>query len=71
MGYKAGWMTLFLSIVLTIWGVMHLYVFWRLTSAPWVRVSCSMSGTLTGGGFSSGPSENPGTDCPRDVGSLR
>ncbi len=34
-------MTLFLSIVLTIWGVMHLYVFWRLASVPWVAAHIS------------------------------
>ncbi|HOX56949.1 MAG TPA: metallophosphoesterase [Candidatus Paceibacterota bacterium] len=34
-------MTLFLSIILTIWGVMHLYVFWRLASVPWLAVQIS------------------------------
>ena len=27
---------IFLSVVLAVWAVMHLYVFWRLTSVPWV-----------------------------------
>jgi uncharacterized protein len=34
-------MKLFLSIVLTIWGLMHLYVFWRLASVVWVAAHIS------------------------------
>jgi len=34
-------MTLFLSIVLSIWAAMHLYVFWRLASIPWVAAHVS------------------------------
>jgi uncharacterized protein len=34
-------MKLFLSIVLTVWGLMHLYVFWRLTSITWVAAHLS------------------------------
>src|SRR4051812_37429896 len=29
-------MALFLTIALTIWAVVHAYVFWRLASLPWV-----------------------------------
>lgn len=29
-------MALFLSIFLTIWGALHAYVFWRLSSVPWM-----------------------------------
>ncbi len=39
--YKADRMKLFLSIVLTIWGVMHLYVFWRLASIGWLMAHVS------------------------------
>ena len=28
--------TVFLAIVLSVWAVMHGYVFWRLASVPWV-----------------------------------
>jgi hypothetical protein len=34
-------MTLFLTIILTIWGGMHLYVFWRLASVPWAAAHLS------------------------------
>ena len=34
-------MKLFLSIVLTVWGAMHLYVFWRLASVAWVAAHIS------------------------------
>jgi uncharacterized protein len=34
-------MKLFLSIVLTVWSVMHLYVFWRVASVPWVTAHLS------------------------------
>lgn len=29
-------MALFLTIILSVWAVMHAYVFWRLASVPWV-----------------------------------
>jgi predicted MPP superfamily phosphohydrolase len=29
-------MALFLAVALTVWAMMHLYVFWRLSSVPWV-----------------------------------
>ncbi|HYG35245.1 MAG TPA: metallophosphoesterase [Clostridia bacterium] len=32
---------IFLITVLSIWGVMHAYVFWRLASLPWVANHCS------------------------------
>ncbi len=34
----------FLSIVLSIWTAMHLYVFWRLGSVPWVAAHLSRRG---------------------------
>src|SRR5215467_2599930 len=34
-------MALFLFTFLSIWGVMHLYVFWRLASIPWVAAHIS------------------------------
>ena len=34
-------MKLFLSIVLSVWGLMHLYVFWRLASITWVAAHLS------------------------------
>jgi len=39
-------MKLFLSIVLTIWSVMHLYVFWRVASVPWVSAHLSRAGLV-------------------------
>ncbi|HWI59117.1 MAG TPA: metallophosphoesterase [Bacillota bacterium] len=32
---------LFLTIVLSVWAAMHLYVFWRLASVPWVAAHLS------------------------------
>ena len=29
-------MARFLAIVLSVWAVMHLYAFWRLSTVPWV-----------------------------------
>lgn len=29
-------MALFLAIVLTIWGTLHAYIFWRLSTLPWI-----------------------------------
>src|SRR5215467_9137120 len=34
-------MALFLITFLSIWGLMHLYVFWRLASIPWVAAHIS------------------------------
>ncbi len=33
---NAGRIAIFLSIILSIWGAMHGYVFWRLGSVPWL-----------------------------------
>jgi predicted MPP superfamily phosphohydrolase len=32
---------LFFAVVLGVWAAMHLYVFWRLASVPWVAACCS------------------------------
>jgi uncharacterized protein len=32
---RSGWV-LFLAIVLSVWALMHVYVFWRVASVPWV-----------------------------------
>jgi predicted MPP superfamily phosphohydrolase len=34
-------MALFLTTFLSVWGLMHLYVFWRLASIPWVAAHIS------------------------------
>ncbi len=34
-------MAVFLTIVLGIWTMMHLYVFWRLSSVPWIALHLS------------------------------
>jgi hypothetical protein len=34
-------MAVFLTVVLAVWAAMHLYVFWRLGSVPWVAAHCS------------------------------
>jgi len=47
MVYKAAQMKLFLFIILTIWGVMHLYVFWRLASVAWVTAHVSRQVLVT------------------------
>ncbi len=31
----------FLSVVLSVWTLMHVYVFWRLSSVPWIGGACS------------------------------
>lgn len=36
----------FLTIVLSIWAMMHLYVFWRLNSVPWIASHVSSGGLL-------------------------
>ncbi len=33
---SGGRFAVFLTVVLTVWTAMHLYVFWRLSSVPWV-----------------------------------
>lgn len=33
---SSGRFVLFLTIVLSVWTIMHLYVFWRLSSVPWL-----------------------------------
>jgi len=40
-------MKLFLSIILTVWGVMHLYVFWRVASVAWVAAHLSRQALVT------------------------
>jgi uncharacterized protein len=40
---SAGRLAMFLTVVLSIWGVMHLYVFARLVSVPWVASHISRS----------------------------
>src|SRR3954465_9745672 len=32
---RGGW-ALFIIVALSIWGLMHAYVFWRVLSVPWV-----------------------------------
>ena len=27
---------IFLSVILSIWGLIHAYVFWRIASIPWI-----------------------------------
>lgn len=38
---SAGRFALFLTVVLSVWTAMHLYVFWRLSSVPWVAAHVS------------------------------
>jgi len=38
---KDSHMTVFLTIVLSVWAAMHAYVFWRLGSVPWVAAHVS------------------------------
>lgn len=41
---KGGGFAIFLTAVLTVWTLMHVYVFWHLSSLPWVVSHChSMS----------------------------
>ena len=46
-----GWkFAIFITVVLTVWGLMHGYVFWRLGTIPWVAAHCSNGGLrLTAG----------------------
>jgi len=39
--------SIFLSMVLAVWAVMHLYVFWRLASVPWVAEHLSRRALIT------------------------
>jgi predicted MPP superfamily phosphohydrolase len=34
---------IFITVVLTVWGLMHVYVFWRLSSIPWVAAHCPLT----------------------------
>ena len=43
---KAGF-ALFLVIVLGVWALMHAYVFWRLSSVPWVTAHVTRRGLVT------------------------
>lgn len=38
--------TVFLSVVLSLWGAMHAYVFWRLSSIPWMAARFSNGALL-------------------------
>lgn len=43
----SGWrFALFLTLVLTVWALMHWYVFWRLSTIPWVAAHVSRRGLL-------------------------
>jgi predicted MPP superfamily phosphohydrolase len=42
-----GWrFVIFITLVLTVWGLMHWYVFWRLGTIPWVAAHCSIKGLV-------------------------
>jgi len=42
-----GWrFAIFITLVLTIWGIMHSYVFWRLGTIPWVVAHSSNRGMV-------------------------
>jgi hypothetical protein len=43
---NAGRFAVFLLIVLSLWAGMHLYVFWRAASVPWVSAHCSRRGLM-------------------------
>jgi hypothetical protein len=38
---SGGRFAVFLTVVLSVWAAMHLYVFWRLASVPWVAAHLS------------------------------
>ena len=38
---SGGRFAIFLTIVLSVWALMHLYVFWRMASVPWIAARCS------------------------------
>ena len=40
-------MGLFITVALTVWGAMHAYVFWRLSSIPWVEAHTSRAGLVS------------------------
>jgi len=37
---------IFITVVLTVWGFMHGYVFWRLSSIPWLAAHCPRMGLV-------------------------
>lgn len=42
-----GWrFAIFITLALTIWGIMHWYVFWRLGAIPWVEAHLSIRSLL-------------------------
>ena len=42
-----GWrFVIFLTLALTVWGLMHAYVFWRMGTIPWVAAYCSSKGLV-------------------------
>jgi uncharacterized protein len=42
-----GWrFAIFITLVLTVWVLMHLYVFWRLGTMPWVAAHSSIRGLV-------------------------
>ena len=42
-----GWrFAIFITLVLTVWGLMHSYVFWRQGTIPWVAAHCSNRGMV-------------------------
>ncbi len=44
---NSGRFAIFLTIVLSVWAAMHLYVFWRLGSVPWVAAHLSRRAVFT------------------------
>lgn len=46
---NAGRFIQFLIVVLSIWGLVHLYVFWRLSSIPWIATHVSRKLILCSG----------------------
>ena len=42
-----GWkFTVFITLVLTVWSLMHGYVFWRMATIPWVSAHCLTRGLV-------------------------
>jgi len=48
---SGGRFAIFITLVLTIWAVMHAYVCWRIDSIPWVAARCSTKWLLLGALF--------------------
>ncbi len=46
---SGGRFVIFLAVVLGIWGAMHLFVFWRLGSVPWVAAHLSRRALIISG----------------------